>query len=82
MTTVSPPSTEFNFAQHLIDANKSRDNKVALIDDAGQLTYGQLADSVQRFASGLQSLGLKREERVLLLMQDCTDWVVAFLGSL
>ena len=82
MTTVSPPSTEFNFAQHLIDANKSRDNKVALIDDAGQLTYGQLADSVQRFANGLQSLGLKREERVLLLMQDCTDWVVAFLGSL
>ena len=82
MSTVSPPSTEFNFAQHLLNTNRSRGNKVALIDDAGQLTYGQLADSVRRFAGGLKSLGLKREERVLLLMQDTTDWVVAFLGAL
>ena len=82
MSRVTPPPTEFNFAQHLIATNTSRGDKVALIDDAGQVTYGQLADQVRRFAGSLKALGLKREERVLLLMQDSSDWVVAFLGSL
>ena len=82
MRHVSPPPTEFNFAQHLIAANAQRPDKVALIDDVGSVTYGQLTEQVRRFASGLQQLGLKREERVLLLMQDSSDWVVAFLGSL
>ena len=82
MSHVSPPPTEFNFAQHLIAANAGRANKTALIDDVGAITYGQLADQVRRFGNSLQKLGLKREERVLLLMQDSSDWVVAFLGSL
>ncbi|MFM7024454.1 MAG: benzoate-CoA ligase family protein [Limnohabitans sp.] len=82
MHHVSPPPTEFNFAQHLIATNASRGNKPALIDDLGQVTYGQLADQVRRFAGSLKAMGLKREERVLLLMQDSCDWVVAFLGAL
>ena len=45
-------------------------------------TYGQLADQVQRFSAALQALGLPREARVLLLMHDSSDWVVAFLGAL
>ena len=82
MSHTAPPPVEFNFAQHLIATNAGRPDKVAVIDDVGRLNYGQLADQVRRFASGLQALGLKREERVLLLMQDSSDWVVAFLGSL
>ena len=82
MSHISPPPTEFNFAQHLIATNAGRAGKTALIDDVGQLSYGQLTDQVRRFASGLKALGLKREERVLLLMHDSSDWVVAFLGAL
>ena len=82
MPHVQPPENTFNFAQHLLAANAKRADKIALIDDAGQLTYGQLAEQVRRFASGLQKMGLQREERVLLLMHDSSDWVVAFLGSL
>ena len=82
MSHVSPPPTEFNFAQHLIATNAARADKIALIDDAGHLSYGQLTDQVRCFAGSLRALGLKREERVLLLMQDSCDWVVAFLGSL
>jgi benzoate-CoA ligase len=80
--TTTPPPADFNFAQHLIMANAARAGKTALIDDLGALSYGELSEHVRRFAGGLQALGLKREERVLLLMQDSTDWVVAFLGSL
>ncbi|HEX5737784.1 MAG TPA: benzoate-CoA ligase family protein [Hydrogenophaga sp.] len=79
--TAAPPE-RFNFARHLIELNAGRAEKTALIDDAGTLTYGQLADQVQRCSAALQALGLRREDRVLLLMHDCSDWVVSFLGAL
>jgi benzoate-CoA ligase len=79
---ISPPPARFNFAQHLLAANAGRVNKAAFIDDLGTLSYGALADQVCRMAAGLQALGLRREERVLLLMQDCNDWPVSFLGAM
>ena len=76
------PGPRFNFAQHLIDLNAGRPDKVAYVDDAGTLSYGQLAQRVRRLAGALQALGIRREERVLLLMHDSSDWVVSFLGAL
>ncbi len=72
----------FNFAQHLIALNAGRSEKFAYIDDQGTLTFAALEDGVRRCASGLASMGVRREERVLLLMHDCNDWPVAFLGAL
>jgi benzoate-CoA ligase len=82
MPQITPPPNAFNFAQHLIASNATRAHKTALIDDAGSLSYGQLAEQIRRFAGGLKALGLRREERMLLLMHDSSDWVVAFLGAL
>ncbi len=79
---VAAPPELFNFAQHLLGVNAARANKAAFIDDAGTLSYGELADRVKRLAAGLRALGLKREERVLLLMQDGNDWPVSFLGAM
>ena len=79
---VKPPPARFNFADHLLETNAARAAKVAYIDDAGQLTYGALADRVRQFAAALRGLGLRRDERVLLLMLDSSDWPVVFLGSL
>jgi benzoate-CoA ligase len=81
-TTVQPPPDLFNFAQHLLSLNAGRSGKTAFVDDHGTLTYGQLDDRTRRLAAGLKSLGIRREERVLLLMQDTADWPVAFLGAL
>jgi len=88
MTAESPLSdvpalpARFNFAQHLLEVNAGRTNKTAFVDDQGSLRYGDLAQRVRRLAAGLRSLGIRREERVLLLMQDCTDWPVSFLGAM
>jgi len=76
-----PPPERFNIAQHLLALNAARAGKAAVVDDDGTLTYGRLDERVRRFAAGLRALGLKREERVLLLMLDTTDWPVAFLGA-
>ena len=80
--TVQPPPATFNIAQHLLQINTSRPSKAAFVDDHGSLSYGQLDERVRRLAAALRALGIKREERVLLLMQDCNDWPVSFLGAL
>jgi benzoate-CoA ligase len=79
---VRAPGAQFNFAQHLIECNATRPQKIAFIDDVGTLSYGELAERIRRTAAGLLAAGLRREERVLLLMQDSSDWVVSFLGAM
>src|SRR5262245_51671175 len=76
------PGDRFNFAQHLLALNVSRAGKPAFVDDLGSLSYGELDQRVRRVAAGLRASGIKREERVLLLMLDCNDWPAAFLGAL
>jgi benzoate-CoA ligase len=85
MTTpahVAAPASRFNFAQYLLEANTARPDKTAFVDDLKTLTYGELETSVRRCAAALLDAGIRREERVLLLMHDVTDWPVSFLGAL
>src|SRR6478672_8588736 len=72
----------FNFARHILECNAGRHDKDAYIDDTGRLTYGELDRRVRACAAGLLAAGLRREERVLLLMHDTVDMPVAFLGAL
>ena len=81
-TPLPPLPERFNFAQHLLQANAARAAKPAFIDERGTLRYGELDDRARRLASALRALGLRREERVLLLMLDGNDWPVAFLGAI
>jgi len=79
---IPAPGERFNFAQHLLQLNAAHPERPAFIDDHGTLSYGQLAERVARLAAGLRAQGLKREERVLLLMLDGNDWPVSFLGAM
>ncbi|MDM0014310.1 benzoate-CoA ligase family protein [Variovorax sp. J22P168] len=72
----------FNFAEHLFALNRGRAAKAAYVDDRGALGYGELEDRARRLASALLAAGVRREDRVLLLMLDGNDWPVSFLGSL
>ena len=53
-----------------------------IIDPRGSWTYGQLAERVDRFGRVLRSLGIRREERILLALLDTIDWPTAFLGAI
>jgi benzoate-CoA ligase len=81
-SSVEPPPEAFNFAVHLLHANAARPDKTAFIDDAGAISYAELDHRARRFAAALKERGVKREERVLILMQDGVDWPVAFLGAM
>jgi benzoate-CoA ligase len=86
--SVSPPSVkiprDYNAAYDLIERNLAagRAARVAFIDDAGQTTFGQLAERVNRFGSGLRAMGLEMEHRVLLALTDTIDFPTAFLGAI
>ena len=80
--SVPAPSETFNFAQHLLGTNEGRADKVAFVDDLGALTYGKLDARARRLAAALRDSGVKREERVMLIMLDGADWPVAFLGAM
>jgi benzoate-CoA ligase len=79
---LTPPPERFNAASHLLALNAGRPDKLAYIDDLHRVTYGELTSRVQRAAAGLQALGLRREERVLMVMHDSIDFPIAFLGAL
>jgi benzoate-CoA ligase len=88
-TSTSQPSAapdalpeRFNIAAHLLAVNAERGAKVAYIDDTTRLTYAELDERVRRCAAGLQRLGLRSEDRVLLALHDSIDFPIAFLGAL
>src|SRR6266446_9286493 len=74
----------YNFAADIIERNlkAGRANKPVYIDPRGSWTYGQLAERVDRFGHVLRSLGIRREERILLALLDTIDWPTAFLGAI
>jgi len=79
---VNPPPERFNAAAHLLALNAGRGARLAYIDDTQRLSYAELDGRVRRCAAGLLALGLRREDRVLMVMHDSVDFPVAFLGAL
>ncbi len=75
---------DYNFAADILKRNldAGRAGKLAYIDHRKGWTYGELAERVERFGHVLRSLGIRREERVLICLLDTIDWPTAFLGAI
>jgi 4-hydroxybenzoate-CoA ligase len=73
----------YNAAVDFVDANVARGlgQKVAFIDPARSLTYGELQTRTYQFAAALEALRLRQEDRLLLLLPDTVDYPVAFWGA-
>src|SRR5262249_40503937 len=74
----------YNAVSDFVDANVARGlgDKVAFTDSERSLTYAELQARSCRFASALQALGLREENRVMLLAHDTVDQPVAFWGTI
>jgi len=74
----------YNAAVDLLFSNlhANRGQKIAICDDAGEYSYAELARRVQRFSRALSSLGIEREQRILLCLTDSIDFPTAFLGAI
>jgi benzoate-CoA ligase family protein len=74
----------FNVATHFIDRNlaEGRIQKIAFQSGEQSVTYGQLAERVNRFGNALAQLGVRPEERVALLLLDTPDFAYCFFGAI
>jgi 4-hydroxybenzoate-CoA ligase len=74
----------YNAVTDFVDANVARGlgNKVAFIDSERSLTYAQLQEGTYRFAAALRALGLREENRVVLVAHDTVEHPIAFWGAI
>jgi len=73
----------YNAAADLLERNlTARAAKVAVVDDLGAYTYGELAERAGRAGAALRGLGLDVEQRVVLGLLDGIDFPAAFLGAI
>ncbi|HEX3506789.1 MAG TPA: benzoate-CoA ligase family protein [Candidatus Dormibacteraeota bacterium] len=73
----------YNVGADLLQRNlKTRASKIAIHSAAGDLTYGDLCKLACGAARTLADLGVRREERVLLVAYDSPGWVASFLGAI
>ena len=68
--------------QVLSDTSAKYPDNTALIFYDNKLTYSQLNALVNKFAAGLQQLGLKKDDRVALYMANCPQSVIAYYAIL
>ncbi|HCJ11020.1 MAG TPA: long-chain fatty acid--CoA ligase [Clostridiales bacterium] len=54
----------------------------ATIFMGGRLTFKQLLDKVYRFAAALAALGVKKGDRVAIMLPNCPQAVIAYYGAL
>lgn len=73
------PAT-FNVAAHLVDRNiaEGRGDHVAIEYGDARITYRDLLDNVNRAGNALRALGVRREERVILLLLDGPEFIYTF----
>ncbi len=78
------PVESFNASVYLLDrqVEAGRGGHLAVTGPAGSLTYAELSEQVAALASGLQALGVRPEERVLLVTSDRPETVITFLALL
>jgi benzoate-CoA ligase family protein len=83
MKTVELPSI-FNAASHFVDRHmgEGRGGKVAFECGDERVTYQQLTERVNRLGNALKTLGVRREERVALLLLDTPEFAYCFFGGI
>jgi 4-hydroxybenzoate-CoA ligase len=74
----------YNAVTWLLDRNvdEGRGDKLVYTDMVSELTYRGLQQQTCRVANLLRRLGVRREERVAMIMLDTVDFPAVFLGAI
>src|SRR5262249_42691325 len=77
-----PMSKELFNASTIVVRHPALFGKPAFIACDAVLTYGELCRLVCRAGHLLRALGVRREQRVLLVLDDTTAFPIVFLGAM
>ncbi len=74
----------FNVTTRYVDHHVAagRDGRIALISEGRRISYGEVLENVNRCGNALSRLGLRMEQRVLVLLPDCPEFVYLFWGAI
>lgn len=74
----------FNVAAWFVDRNvqEGRGSKIAIECGDERITYQQLLENTNRVGNALLELGVRPEERVLLLLLDTPEFLYSFFGAI
>jgi len=75
---------QYNLVDHFVDRHirEGRGEKTAIMSGDRRLSYGQIAEQVNRAGNGLLGLGLEQEQRVLLVLPDIPEFAAAYFGTM
>ena len=75
---------EFNVASFLVDRHltEGREGKVAVYYGDQTITYADLALAARRMGNVLLSLGVERENRVVISLPDCPQLMASYFGAM
>ncbi|WP_206808991.1 benzoate-CoA ligase family protein [Paradesulfitobacterium ferrireducens] len=75
---------QFNVAVELVDKNleEGRGKKVAVYYKDQTFTYEDIFKAVNKAGNAFKSLGVERENRILLLLLDSPEFVASFFGAI
>jgi benzoate-CoA ligase family protein len=75
---------KFNVATFFVDGNvlEGRGDKIAIECGEERVSYRQLLERTNRVGNALRSLGVRPEERVLLLLMDTPEFLYSFFGAI
>src|SRR5258708_9041195 len=81
---IRPLPSLFNVAVYFIDrhASEGRGGRTAIECGDEKGTYDQLVERVNGAGSGLRNLGMRREERVAVLLLDAAEFSYCFFGTI
>ena len=74
----------FNAADYFIDRNirQGRGHKVAVYTEHRNYTYNDLQKMVNKTANGFRELGVRVDDRIMILMLDVPQFYAVFYGSI
>ena len=70
-----------SFPQVIADWAALQPGEIALRDEAGELTWGEMADKIERIAARLQADGLERGQSVAILGTSTIHYALVFLAA-
>lgn len=81
---MSDSGSSYNAVTYLLDRNVAagRGGKIVFRDPFSEITYAGLQTQTRKLANLLRRLGIRREERVAMMMLDTIDFPIVFLGSI
>src|SRR5688572_17961017 len=73
----------FNMSDYFLYRNleEGRENKTCLYYEEKQFTYQQVVEAANRTGNALREAGLDIEERVLIVLPDCPEFVSTWFGA-